>query len=112
MSCKILGSQGGDYEECRLLGYISQVHISQKTHYISATELYRLMLCKIRGLHSGYHEKFFRSLRRLLVIANVFPSSPILSDLMMEALRFTETSVLRTAIERNIPVDDILGLTY
>jgi hypothetical protein len=36
----------------------------------------------------------FRSVRRLLVTANVIPSSPILVILMKEALSFSETSVL------------------
>jgi hypothetical protein len=35
-----------------------------------------------------------RSVRRLLVTANVLPSSPILVTLMMEALSSFETSVL------------------
>jgi hypothetical protein len=40
---------------------------------------------------------------RLLVTANVVPSSPILVTLMMEALGSFETSVLITATRRNIP---------
>jgi hypothetical protein len=45
---------------------------------------------------------FLRSVRRLLVTANVVPSSPIIVTLMMEVLRSSETSVLARATRRNI----------
>jgi hypothetical protein len=51
---------------------------------------------------------FLRTVRRLLVTANVVPSSPILVTLLMEELSASETSVLTRAIWRNIPEDGIL----
>jgi hypothetical protein len=42
----IRGFHGGDYEECRLLGYKRPVRTSQEKHYVSAVDLSRLMLCK------------------------------------------------------------------
>jgi hypothetical protein len=51
---------------------------------------------------------FPRKMHRLLVTANVVPSSPILVTLMMEALHSSETSVLTTATWRYIAEDGVL----
>jgi hypothetical protein len=50
---------------------------------------------------------FLCNVRRLLVTANVFPSSPIHLTLMM-ALSCSETSVLTRSTRRNIPEDGTL----
>jgi hypothetical protein len=56
LPCKIWGFCGDDYEEFRLLGYKNPVRTSQETHYVSTTELSRLMLHKIWDFHGGNYE--------------------------------------------------------
>jgi hypothetical protein len=46
--------------------------------------------------------------RRLLLTANVDPSTPILVTLMMEAVRSFEMSFLTRITRRNIPEDNII----
>jgi hypothetical protein len=55
-SCKIRGFHGGDYEECRLLGYKNPVPTPRR-HYVFATEPSRLMLCKICCFHGGEYDE-------------------------------------------------------
>jgi hypothetical protein len=38
------------------MGYKTPVRTSQETHYVSATEPSRLILCKILGFHGGDYE--------------------------------------------------------
>jgi hypothetical protein len=54
---KIGGSQGGDHEEFRLLGYKNPVRTSQEAHYFSATEPSQLMLYNIWGTRGGDYEE-------------------------------------------------------
>jgi hypothetical protein len=51
---------------------------------------------------------FCGSVPLLVLTANVVPSSPILVTMMMEAIRYSETSVLTRVTRRNIPYDGIL----
>jgi hypothetical protein len=58
MLCKIWGFHGGDYEECRLLGYKNTVRTSQETHYVNASERSRLMPRMIWGIRCDNYEEW------------------------------------------------------
>jgi hypothetical protein len=57
MVCKIWYFYGGDYEECRLLGYKTPFRTSQETHYVFAAKTSRLILSNIWGFHGGDYEE-------------------------------------------------------
>jgi hypothetical protein len=65
------------------------------------------MLCRVALVRTDVSEEAI-IVRRLLITANVVPSSLILVTLMKEALSSSETSVLTRATRRNIPEDTIL----
>jgi hypothetical protein len=72
------------------------------------------MLCRIVLVRTDASEEhssclvFACDLLRLQVTTNIVPSSPTLVTLMMEAILFSETSVLVRVSWRNIPEDGII----
>jgi hypothetical protein len=63
----------------------------------------------ILAVTSNRRNSIYRcSVRRLLVTASVVPNTPILVNLMNEALSSSETSVLTRVKRRNIPDEVIL----
>jgi hypothetical protein len=64
--------------------------------------LYRVALVRADVSEEHTASKFPRSVLRLLVTVHVVHSSPILLTLMTEAMRSSESSVLKTVTWRNI----------
>jgi hypothetical protein len=67
-----------------------------------------IKVTRIGALGTTITEMFIRSVLLLLVTANIVPRSPILVTLMLEAISFSETSVITRATRRHIPQNSIL----
>jgi hypothetical protein len=94
-----------------MLHYVALVRIDvseeRSTSIIKVTRIGELRtVLAVTSNHYYVYIVFIRSMRQLLVIANVL-SSPVHITLMMKALCSSEMSLLSRATRRNIPGDSI-----
>jgi hypothetical protein len=94
------------------IGELGTLAVTSKQHMLwrntITSKIHQLLMVKPWRRSSWMCGIFLCSTHRLLGMANVVPSSPILVTLMMEALSSFETSVLTRTTWRNTPEDGIL----
>jgi hypothetical protein len=109
--CSNINLIGSEVYKCILLwDFVNKTFIGSEVFTPLAVKnavFWNLMTCD-----SCKNLLFLRSVLRLLVIANVVPSSPILVTLMVEAILSSETSVLTGATRRFFPGDGVLQGVY